>query len=156
MAVEISEAGEEEDLEAAKRLVEEYVESLGIDLGFQDIDEELAAFPGDYGPPGGLLLIARSDGVPAGCVALRALEGDCCEMKRLYVRPAFRGSGLGRALAEAAIEEGRKLGYRRMRLDTQPDMDAARALYRSLGFYEIEAYRFNPTPGATFMERELS
>lgn len=155
MAVEIREAGPD-DLEAAKRLVEEYVDSLGIDLGFQDIDRELAVFPGDYGPPTGRILLALSGEEPAGCVAVRPLEGSCCEMKRLYVRPAFRGTGLGRALAEAAIDAGRELGYRQMRLDTQPEMEAARALYRSLGFHEIEPYRFNPTPGATFMERALS
>jgi ribosomal protein S18 acetylase RimI-like enzyme len=154
VAVEIREPRAAE-LEEARRLVEEYVESLGIDLGFQQIEQELGEFPGAYGPPEGTLLLAYAGGEAAGCVAVRSLEGDCCEMKRLYVRPAFRGRGLGRALAAAALEAARQLGYGRMRLDTLPEMEAARELYRRLGFKEIAPYRFNPTPGTAFMEREL-
>jgi putative acetyltransferase len=154
MAVGIREA-QPAELDTARELVEEYVESLGIDLGFQNIEQELADFPGEYGPPGGRIVLALVDGEPAGCVAVRRFEGNCCEMKRLYVRPAFRGQGLGRALALGAIEAARELGYERMRLDTQPDMEAARTLYRRLGFREIEPYRFNPTPGTAFMELGL-
>ena len=154
MDIEIRRAGAD-DLETARRLIEEYVDSLGIDLGFQEIDRELAEFPGAYSPPGGCIVLAFAGAAPAGCVAVRPLEDDCCEMKRLYVQPAYRGHGTGRALAVAAIEAARELGYGRMRLDTQPEMDAARGLYRSLGFGEIEAYRYNPTPGTAYMELDL-
>ena len=142
--------------EVAKRLVEEYVRSLGVDLGFQGIEQELADFPDAYEPPSGRVLLALVDGEPVGCVAIKRLEGEICELKRLYVRPAGRGAGLGRRLTEAAIDCARELGYRSMRLDTLPSMEAARALYRALGFAEIEPYRFNPVPGTAFFERELS
>ena len=141
---------------AAKRLVEEYVGSLGVDLGFQDIERELSDFPGAYEPPEGSLLLAFVDGEPVGCAAVKRFDRDVCELKRLYVRPEGRGAGLGRKLTEAAMEAASALGYRRMRLDTLPSMDAARALYRSLGFREIEPYRFNPVAGTAFFERELS
>jgi GNAT superfamily N-acetyltransferase len=141
---------------AAKRLVEEYVESLPVDLGFQGIERELADFPGAYEPPRGCLLLAFVDARPVGCVAVRSFDEVVCELKRLYVRPEGRRAGLGRKLTEAALEEAARLGYRRMRLDTLPSMDAARSLYRALGFVEIEPYRFNPVPGTTFFERELS
>ena len=154
MAVELKRAGPGE-LATARELIEEYVDSLGIDLGFQEIDKELAEFPGAYAPPVGCVILAYADGDPAGCVAVRPFEDDSCEMKRLYVRPPYRGHGTGRALAVAAIEAARELGYGRMRLDTQPEMDAARALYRSLGFREIEPYRYNPTPGTAYMELDV-
>jgi putative acetyltransferase len=154
MALEVREARREE-LPLARELIEEYVDSLGVDLGFQEIDKELRDFPGSYAPPAGRLLLAFDNGEPAGCVALRPFEGDCCEMKRLYVRPAFRGAGAGRALAAAVVEAARAAGYARMRLDTQPGMEAAQTLYRSLGFHEIAPYRYNPTPGTTFMELRL-
>jgi ribosomal protein S18 acetylase RimI-like enzyme len=141
---------------AAKRLVEEYVESLPVDLGFQGIERELADFPGAYEPPRGCLLLALVEGRPVGCVAVKSFEEGVCELKRLYVRPEGRRAGLGRKLTEAALEEAARLGYRRMRLDTLPSMDAARSLYRALGFVEIEPYRFNPVPGTAFFERELS
>jgi ribosomal protein S18 acetylase RimI-like enzyme len=152
--VEIRKA-EPQDLEVVRELIEEYVRALGVDLGFQEIERELADLPGTYGPPGGVILLARVSGEIAGCVALRALEEDACEMKRLYVRPAFRGTGLGRQLALELIGRARALGYRRMRMDTLPQMQAARKLYTSLGFREIEAYRFNPVPGTAFMELAL-
>jgi ribosomal protein S18 acetylase RimI-like enzyme len=154
MALEVR-AARHEELPLARRLIQEYVDSLGVDLGFQEIDKELRDFPGAYAPPTGAILLAFVDGEPAGCVGLRPFEGDCCEMKRLYVRPGFRGAGAGRALAAAVVEAARVAGYARMRLDTQPGMEAAQALYQSLGFREIAPYRFNPIEGTTFMELKV-
>jgi len=129
---------------------------LGFNLCFQSFDQELAGLPGDYAPPEGRLLLAHYDGALAGCVALHKLEPHVCEMKRLYLRPQFRGKGTGRALAETIIWEARAIGYRRMRLDSvEPVMQAAVAMYRRLGFTEIAAYRPNPIPGAMYMELEL-
>jgi ribosomal protein S18 acetylase RimI-like enzyme len=140
------------DVAAVADLFREYGLSLGIDLGFQRFAEELAAMPGDYAPPRGALLLARVGDAAAGCVGLRPLGDDVCEMKRLYVRPALRGVHLGAALARAVIAEAKARGYTRLRLDTLPSMASARRLYEALGFREIPAYRFNPVAGTTFME----
>ena len=144
------------DTDAVRALLLEYAEALGVDLCFQGFDRELAGLPGEYAPPRGSLLVARDEhGDAVGCVALRPLSDDACEMKRLYVRPAVRGSGLGRELALAVVEEARGLGYARMRLDTLPSMSAAARLYESLGFVDIEPYYENPVPGARYLELEL-
>jgi putative acetyltransferase len=145
----------EEHLPAVRRLFEEYADSLEVDLGFQDFERELRELPGEYAPPTGRLLLALDGDEPAGCVALRPYEPEVCEMKRLYVRPTHQGTGLGRRLAEAILEAGRDAGYTAMRLDTLPTMEAARGLYRSLGFEEIEAYRPNPVHGTTYFQRRL-
>ncbi len=143
-------------LEAARELFLEYAQSLGFSLCFQNFDQELASLPGDYAPPRGRLLLAYVAAVAAGCVALHPLEADVCEMKRLYVRPQFRGLGIGRALVDRILAEARAAGYSRMRLDTvAPIMRDAVRMYRALGFGEIAPYRANPIPGALYMEREL-
>jgi ribosomal protein S18 acetylase RimI-like enzyme len=134
------------DLKAVQALLREYAASLPVDLSFQDFESELADPLGVYE----LVLLAEG-----GCVALRRLDESICEMKRLYVRPSARGTGLGRQLAEAVISAAQTRGYRRMLLDTLPTMEAAQRLYRSLGFRETEQYRFNPVPGTTYLELEL-
>jgi putative acetyltransferase len=139
----------------ARALFLEYAEALGIDLCFQGFDAELAELPGSYARPTGRLLAATLDGELAGCIAMRPLSGGVCEMKRLYVRPAARGGGVGRALAGAVIAAAREEGYERMRLDTLPQMVEAQPLYESLGFREIEPYYESPVPGARFLELTL-
>jgi len=145
-----------EDLEDARALFQEYADSLEFDLAFQGFAGELAGLPGDYAPPDGALLIARDAAGPIGCVALRKLAEETCEMKRLYVRPRGRGTGIGRRLAIEVIAAARERGYRRMCLDTVPSMTGALALYRSLGFTVIPPYRHNPIAGAVFLELLLS
>jgi putative acetyltransferase len=144
------------DVEHARELFKEYEAWLGINLCFQDFAKELADLPGEYVPPDGRLLLAVENKKVAGCIALRKIGDGICEMKRLFMRPEFRGQGLGRKLVATIISEAREIGYERMRLDTLPGkMDQAIALYRSLGFKEIEPYYQNPVPGAKFMELRL-
>jgi ribosomal protein S18 acetylase RimI-like enzyme len=143
------------DVADVRVLLCEYEASLPFALDFQNFDEELAALPGEYVPPRGELFLARVDGQPAGCAGLRPLGERTAELKRLFVRPHYRGASLGRQLTEAALATARERGYARVRLDTTPGMEAAQALYRSLGFREIERYRLNPVHGATFFELEL-
>jgi putative acetyltransferase len=152
----MSQAESAAQIAQARELFLEYAQSLGFSLCFQNFDGELAGLPGDYAPPEGRLLLAEYDGRLAGCVALHQLEPGICEMKRLYLRPAFRGKGLGRALAERIIAEARLIDYQRMRLDTvEPVMKDAAAMYRKLGFREVAPYRANPIAGAMYMELEL-
>jgi putative acetyltransferase len=140
----------------ARELFLEYAQSLGFSLCFQNFDKELAELPGDYAPPDGRLLLAQYEGKVAGCVALHGLGENICEMKRLYLRPEFRGKRLGGALAECVITEARTMGYHRMRLDTvEPLMGDAVAMYRKMRFKEIPPYRPNPIAGAIYMELEL-
>jgi putative acetyltransferase len=152
----LTQAESPQQIAQARELFLEYAQSLGFSLCFQNFDKELAGLPGDYAPPEGRLLLGEYVGELAACVALHKLESEICEMKRLYLRPNFRGKGLGRTLAERIIVEARQIGYRRMRLDTvAPLMNDAVAMYRKLGFREIEPYRANPIAGAMYMELEL-
>ena len=157
--IELITATRAEHIDAARALFREYAEALGVDLDFQDFDAELAGLPGDYAEPRGALLLALVDGEAAGCCALRAIDdvdySNAAEMKRLYVRKAYRGFGLGRQLAEAILIEAMRLGYRCVLLDTLDDMESARALYEELGFEEIPPYYHNPLPGAHYLKVEL-
>jgi len=150
---ELIQASLPEHIEQTRALFLEYAASLGFSLCFQSFDEELKSLPGAYAAPSGRLLIAQCEQQAAGCVALRKLEDNICEMKRLYVRPAYRGHGLGRILVERVIAEARAIGYERMRLDTvASSMQDAVELYRRMGFEEIAPYRANPIAGALYME----
>ena len=147
------------ELAAVREIFREYGQGLGVDLCFQDFESELATLPGDYASPRGALLLATVSGKLAGCCALRPLDAadypNAAEMKRLYVRPGFRGLGLGRRLAEAALDEARLGGYASVLLDTLDDMEAARALYEDLGFEEIPPYYHNPIPGAHYLKADV-
>lgn len=145
------------DIDAVATLFREYAGALDVDLSYQGFEAELAALPGAYAPPAGALLLALSDtDEPLGCVAVRSLAAlGTCEMKRLHTRPSARGAGIGRALAEAAIEAARRAGYGYMRLDTLPTMLTAQALYRRLGFEIMLAYYESPVTGTIFMQKTL-
>ena len=157
--IDIVVAHAEPELAAVRVLFGEYAQQLGVDLQFQGFEQELAALPGEYGEPRGTLLLALVDGAVAGCCALRPIEDvdytNAAEMKRLYVRKAFRGFGLGRRLAEAVLEAGTRMGYASVLLDTLDDMESARALYEDLGFEEIPPYYHNPLPGAHYLKADL-
>jgi len=155
-ALQFVQVQSESQIEQVRQLFLEYARSLGFSLCFQNFDQELANLPGDYSPPHGRLLLAEFEGELAGCVALHKLENEICEMKRLYLRPQFRGKGLGRALATRIIAEARDLGYSRLRLDTvESAMQDAVAMYLKLGFRKIDPYCENPMPSALYMELVL-
>ncbi|MBX3606122.1 MAG: GNAT family N-acetyltransferase [Piscinibacter sp.] len=146
-------------IDAAREIFREYAAALGVDLCFQNFEDELRELPGDYAEPAGCLLLALVDGALAGCGALRpradADQANACEMKRLYVRPPFRRFGLGRLLAQTLMDEARRSGYSVVLLDTLDDMEAARELYASLGFEETAPYYYNPIPGAHYLKARL-
>jgi putative acetyltransferase len=148
-----------QELDAVRAIFQEYADSLGVDLCFQQFDEELATLPGEYAPPRGALFLASVDGEIAGCCALRPLDTadypNAAEMKRLYVRKPFRNFGLGRQLAEATLDAAREAGYATVLLDTLDEMETARALYEELGFQEIPPYYHNPIPGAHYLKATL-
>jgi len=154
--VEVVRARTRTDWADALRLVRDYADSLAFDLGFQDFDEELETIADVYGAPGGRFLLGQEAGEAVGCVGVRPFDGDVCEMKRLWVIPGQRRTGLGRRLVEAIVGESRDLGYRCMRLDTVKEMTAANTLYASVGFRSIPPYTHNPLPGAQFLERDLA
>ena len=143
------------DIPAIKELFLEYARAIGVDLCFQNFDEELMSLPGKYAPPYGALLIAKSSGKACGCVALRKIDAQVCEMKRLYVKPEFRKHGLGKVLVERIISEAKQRGYKLIRLDTLATMQSAIKLYKIFGFQEIPPYTFNPIPGAVYLELRL-
>ena len=147
------------EIELTRAIFREYASALGVDLCFQDFDAELAGLPGEYAAPRGTLLLAMAGTEVAGCCALRPIDSvdvvNAAEMKRLYVRPAFRGLGLGRELAQAVLDAARSLGYASVLLDTLDDMEAARALYEDLGFFEIAPYYHNPLPGAHYLRADI-
>lgn len=155
MTLEVEEVAGPEGVAQVRDLFREYGASIGVSLDFQDFDHELRSLPGEYASPRGALLLARVDTARAGCAGLRPLAATIAELKRLYVRPEFRGRGVGRRLTEEAIRLARSLRYDHLRLDTLPTMAAAIALYRSMGFVDIPAYRYNPVPGAVFLELRL-
>ena len=145
-----------DDLSVVKKLFREYADSLDIDLGFQDFEAELASLPGKYEAPRGCVLLARNGDEVVGCIALRPVDAETCEMKRLYVNPASRSLQLGRKLVERLCEEARKMGYRMICLDTIPSMASAIRLYTSFGFKPVAPYVFNPLKGAMFLGLDLT
>ena len=155
MMIEIIDVHTSEEVEKAKELFQEYAESLGFELCFQNFKKELVNFPYQYSPPDGRLFLARFKDQFIGCIGLRKFEKRICEIKRLYVRPDFRGKQAGRALAKAAVKAAKTIGYEYIRLDTLPSMKSANKLYGSLGFEHIGTYRHNPIKGAIYMELNL-
>ncbi len=156
LRLESVDSDDTESLSLVRQLFLEYAKSLDFDLDFQDFDGELANLPGDYSRPYGRLLIAYESDLSVGCAALRRIDDETCEMKRLYVRPGFRGMRIGRALAQRIIDDAREIGYARMRLDTVRSMTEAISLYKSFSFHEIGQYRVNPHPDALFFELDLT
>ena len=158
-SIRLIQADSPELLQAAREIFREYAASLQVDLCFQNFDAELATLPGEYAAPGGALLLAYVDGALAGCGAMRPLtdvdHANACEMKRLFVRPAFRRYGLGRLLAQALLDRATSAGYSSMLLDTLDEMESARELYATLGFEEVAPYYFNPIPGAHYLKVQL-
>jgi GNAT superfamily N-acetyltransferase len=153
--VEVKPARTTEQIEQVRELFREYQTSLGIDLDFQGFAEEVVGLPGSYAPPSGRLLLLVVDEIQRGCVALQQITSETCEMKRLYVQPGQRGTGLGRLLVACVLDEARSIGYRRICLDTLPSMTRAQAMYLALGFEEVQPYRHNPVPGTRYMARSL-
>jgi ribosomal protein S18 acetylase RimI-like enzyme len=154
--IEFMHASGQVEIGEIKKLFIEYVQSLDTDLAFQDFETEIETLPGKYTSPGGALIIALIDCKAAGCIALRKISDDICEMKRLYVKDSYRGFGIGIGLVNMIIEEAIMLNYRFIRLDTLPTMKKAQDLYKSLGFYEIEPYVYNPISGTKYLELELN
>ncbi len=155
MGLALAQAVSAEDIGTIRALFREYQQSLGVNLCFQGFEEELAALPGDYAQPGGRLYLGLDGGQSACCIALRRLDAATAEMKRLYVRPAFRGKGHGRVLARRVIDDAKAAGAARIVLDTLPDMRSAQAMYEAFGFRDIPPYTHNPVPGARFMGLDL-
>lgn len=153
--IEFKPVGDDPELEEIRTLFKAYATFIGVDLAFQGFEAELQTLPGKYCPPEGALILARVNGSAAGCVALRRISGEICEMKRLFVRPEYRKLGIGKKLVDLIVAEGKRLGYGYMRLDTLASMEKAIALYRSSGFYDIEPYIYNPLEGARYMELKL-
>lgn len=156
MSLSIRQARFPDDAVTVRALMVEYIDSLGLDLSFQDVDAELAGLPGPYAPPQGLMLLVEQDSKPVGIGAMRALPDGSAEMKRMYLRPDARGTGAGRMLAQQIVDAAREEGYTLMRLDTQRHLTSAVALYRSLGFVETPRYNDNPLPGSLFMALDLT
>jgi putative acetyltransferase len=156
VAIRLTQPRSDDQWRVARELIEEYAASLNVDLCFQDLEHELANLREEYGPPGGAFFLAEENDVRLGCIGLRRISDTIGEIKRLYVRPAARGRGAGRLLAEGIVAAAQRLGYARLRLDTLPDMKEAQALYATLGFEAIAAYRFNPVPGTVFLELSLA
>lgn len=155
-SLEIKDVGSAADMGIVRELFEEYAAWLGVDLCFQGFQQELESLPGPYARPGGFIFLAKCGGEPAGCIALKPLPDGACEMKRLYVRPTFRGTGLGRRLVQLCLDEATAIGYEVMRLDTLRRMEAAISLYRSFDFSECGGYYNNPLDDVVYMERALA
>jgi ribosomal protein S18 acetylase RimI-like enzyme len=153
--LQIAQASTAGEIATVRALFREYQGLLGVDLCFQGFEAEVEGLPGSYAPPGGRLLLATSDGAPVGCAALHGLEPPRSEMKRLFVRPAARGLGVGRALVSRILDEARAIGYSEVVLDTLPSMTEARRLYEQFGFHDIPPYRANPVPGTAYLAKEL-
>jgi ribosomal protein S18 acetylase RimI-like enzyme len=152
---QLKQAQTADEIEIARSLLREYQRALGTDLCFQGFEAELSGLPGGYAPPSGRLLLALQDETPVGCVALQQVDASCGEMKRLYVRPSARGSGLGRALVTEILEDAKKIGYSKVVLDTLPSMIEAQRLYEQFGFHDTDPYRPNPIVGSRYMGKHL-